>query len=220
MPVTPCESASRFCFAKWIIPFLWYSQVFKNGFGELSSEFWLGHEKISLVTSSETQLSLLSGDVINGQAPRFVVLYEWFMLGREAGSYQLFYSKSSGNEDKLSPRKPFVTADRVGDYNCGSTYAYGSYWHEQDSSCLGSNLFGKTNEWGSQGIQWFGRDTGIVTNWKWKIKTFQGKFHICLYHIRDFTPDIYTYSLNGVNTNIQWSAGFVIGLWKQSHRCL
>ena len=156
----------------------------------MSSEFWLGHEKINLVTSSETQLSLLTGYNYGYKSWPFVVLYEWFMLGREYGSYQLYYSKTSGSDNKLPVRKPFVTADRPGGANCGNTT--GSYWHKLDSSCIGSNLFGKPNEGGRQGAQWYGENKRKVANWKWKIKTFQSKFR-CVYHVRESTTELYEY---------------------------
>ena len=142
----------------------------------MAGEFWLGHDKISYITSSETQHSLLSGHGVSdfGIISRFVILYERFILSREEDSYKLRYTTSFGSENRLNIRTNFVTADHDGDANCGSTV--GSYWHKTDSSCVNSNLFGIPTQGGLQGAQWFGKDTSKVANWKWMVKSLQGEF--------------------------------------------
>jgi hypothetical protein len=109
------------------------------------------------------------------QPSLFVMLYEWFMLGREDAGYKLHFSSPVGSGNRLLAARPFVTQDRDGVSLCGQNI--GSYWHKLHASCLYSNLFGKHGEGGLQGAQWWGKDVGKVSFWQWKIRSSHGGLH-------------------------------------------
>ncbi len=142
----------------------------------MSGEFWLGHDKIHRITKAQIQHSLLTGrDDTNGL---FGVLYHWFMLERKDADYKLRFSSPLGSGNRLLSGKSFVTDDRDSDVECGRNI--GSYWHKPDASCVHSNLFGKTGEAGQLGVQWMGKDNGIVSSWLWKIRTSHGGLDLFL----------------------------------------
>ena len=146
-------------------------QEFRDGFGDLSAEFWLGHQRIHLLTSAQVQDSLLT--IKNEHNNLFSMRYEWFMLEREDADYKLRYSSPDGDVDQLLVGTSFVTSGRDSDHGCGVTY--GPYWHRSDAACLKSNLFGLYGQGGQTGTQWMGQDSGKVNFWQWKIKSSQGE---------------------------------------------
>ncbi|XP_069117053.1 ficolin-3-like [Argopecten irradians] len=114
---------------------------YKNGFGDLSGNFWLGNEKIWLLTLNPRVLrvELESWDGTNGYAQ-----YTTFQVASEAENYRLNVQGKSGNiTDSLSYHNGygFTTSDRDHDsqeYNCAVVYE-GAWWHHD---CLNSNLNG------------------------------------------------------------------------------
>ncbi|EDS26574.1 techylectin-5B [Culex quinquefasciatus] len=119
-------------------------EQFKNGFGHLEGEFWLGLEKIHQLTySTPHELHVLLEDFEGTQA---VAKYEEFAIASEYEFYKLVklgtYSGTAG--DSLSGHKDhnFSTFDRDNDKhetaNCATVYN-GAWWH---GKCHSSNLNG------------------------------------------------------------------------------
>nr|XP_060626297.1 veficolin-1-like [Anolis sagrei ordinatus] len=119
-------------------------QSYKNGFGNQASEFWLGNDKIHLLTNSVTQQLRIDAEDFNNT--RTYVTYSGFKISSEEEKYTLsMVSYVDGNMgDSLSAHggRAFSTRDRDNDShyteNCAVVYK-GSWWY---GDCHASNLNG------------------------------------------------------------------------------
>ncbi|XP_046863698.1 ryncolin-1-like [Xenia sp. Carnegie-2017] len=117
-------------------------QDYKNGFGNLKSEFWLGLDKISRLTS-RTQ-NKLRIDMEDTKGNKKYAEYDFFSVTSEKQKYKLGLGKYSGTAgDSFSSHKgmAFSTKDSDNDKssgNCAIVFK-GAWWYE---SCHASNLNG------------------------------------------------------------------------------
>nr|XP_020645672.1 fibroleukin [Pogona vitticeps] len=122
---------------------------YKNGFGNLSREFWLGNDKIHLLTKSKDMQLRIELEDFNGI--REYAKYEQFYVANEFLKYRLSISGYSGtagdalhyNKYYNHDQKFFTTPDKDNDRypsgNCGAYYSSG-WWFD---ACLAANLNGK-----------------------------------------------------------------------------
>ena len=118
---------------------------YKEGFGQLTAEFWLGNDKIHRLTASRP--SSLRVDLEDWNRVRVYAKYENFRIGDEQAKYRLEVSSYSGTAgNSLAARHnhmAFSTKDRdndgAGSYDCANNYP-GSWWY---GYCLYSNLNGQ-----------------------------------------------------------------------------
>ncbi|XP_054844291.1 fibroleukin [Eublepharis macularius] len=122
---------------------------YKNGFGNLSREFWLGNDKIHLLTKSKEMQLRIELEDFNGV--KEYAKYEQFYVANEFLKYRLSisgYSGTAGDALHFSKyynhdQKFFTTPDRDNDRypsgNCGAYYSSG-WWFD---ACLAANLNGK-----------------------------------------------------------------------------
>uniref|UniRef100_A0A8C5J447 Fibrinogen like 2 n=1 Tax=Junco hyemalis TaxID=40217 RepID=A0A8C5J447_JUNHY len=122
---------------------------YKHGFGNLSREFWLGNDKIHLLTRSQEMQLRIDLEDFNGI--REYAKYEHFYVANEYLKYRLSvhgYSGTAGDALHYSrhynhDQKFFTTPDRDNDRypsgNCGAYYSSG-WWFD---ACLSANLNGK-----------------------------------------------------------------------------
>ncbi|XP_069102183.1 ficolin-2-like [Argopecten irradians] len=119
---------------------------YKNGFGGLLGNFWLGNDKIHLLTSTSMILRVvLEGlDGKTGYAQ-----YSSFQIANEAQNYKLSVSGFSGNGVSYNALGPhngyaFSTYDRDNDdkntENCASTYE-GAWWYYNCHNCNLNGLY-------------------------------------------------------------------------------
>ncbi|XP_046861356.1 angiopoietin-related protein 7-like [Xenia sp. Carnegie-2017] len=115
---------------------------YKNGFGDLKGEFWLGLDKIYRLTSARrNKLRVDLGDWSGNKA---YAEYDYFAVENEAHKYQLSLGSYSGNAgDSLHYHKgmAFSTKDSDNDKdggNCATDYK-GAWWYKH---CHQSNLNG------------------------------------------------------------------------------
>ena len=66
---------------------------YKNGFGNLAGEFWLGLDKIHRLSSSEQ--NVLRVDLESFENEKAYAVYESFSVGNESDSYRLNFNDSS-----------------------------------------------------------------------------------------------------------------------------
>ena len=116
---------------------------YKQGFGSLDGEFWLGNEKLYRLLSSSKQFELRvdHGDFKGNSR---YAKYNSFMIGPESDGYKLEVSGYSGNAgDSLEYHngKTFITKDRDNESKC-STRRYGGWWYDH---CFRANLNGLYN---------------------------------------------------------------------------
>ena len=126
---------------------------YKNGFGTLDTEFWLGNEKIHAITSTggyELRVDLK----YNGQSK--YARYDRFSIADESNNYKLTvgsYSGTAGDSLTHHNGSPFTTKDRDNDSwggNCAVEYT-GAWWYKD---CHQSNLNGKWKAGGYKGPSW------------------------------------------------------------------
>ena len=128
--------------------------AYRNGFGTLETEFWLGNEKIHAITSAgryELRVDLK----YNGQSK--YARYDRFSIADESNNYKLTVGSYSGTAgDSMTEwqnGQPFSTYDRDNDRsldNCAEKYT-GAWWYR---NCHLSNLNGKWGGARSKGLTW------------------------------------------------------------------
>ncbi|KAJ8032857.1 Ficolin-1 [Holothuria leucospilota] len=150
---------------------------YKQGFGALTHEFWLGNDKIHTLTVQNTyQLRI---DVLNPHVGPVYHLYGSFSIGDETDKYRLSVGEEQGktagvvgNPLRWNNGRLFSTHDQDNDdtvtYNCAQrhrgawwykfvshyNYYYAYYlcwkWHVENSAhfCSDSNLNGDYQETG------------------------------------------------------------------------
>ncbi|XP_034471788.1 angiopoietin-related protein 2-like [Drosophila innubila] len=116
---------------------------YKNGFGDLDGEFFMGLDKIHAMTAERPQELLVLLEDFEGDK-RFEK-YEKFAIGSEDQQYELHtLSKGSGNAgDSFSEHRgmKFTTYDRDNDLSSGNCARRGSgaWWYKH---CQHSQLTG------------------------------------------------------------------------------
>ena len=112
---------------------------YKNGFGDVRGEFWLGNEKIHQLTEIPSQLRVEINTTSSGNK---YAKYDNFTVTNEASNYTLFVGFYSGDaNDHLTYHNSmaFTTKDRDNDKsggNCAKSHK-GAWWY---NSCYNSNL--------------------------------------------------------------------------------
>ncbi|KAK1786928.1 hypothetical protein P4O66_017300 [Electrophorus voltai] len=133
---------------------------YKNGFGTIRGDFWLGNEHIFRLTRQPTVLRIELEDW-EGEA-RYTE-YGFFTLSNELNSYKLFlanYSGNAGDSLRYHNNTNFSTKHKDND-KCVDDCAQlrkGGYWY---NCCTDSNLNGMFYRYGahtknSDGITWYG----------------------------------------------------------------
>ncbi|XP_067236425.1 uncharacterized protein fgl2b [Chanodichthys erythropterus] len=122
---------------------------YKNGFGKLIEEFWLGNDKIHLLTKAKNMS--LRIEIEDYEGDREYAHYDHFYVANESQQYRLSisgYSGTAGNAMQFNKKynhdqKLFTTPDRDNDQypsgNCGAYYSSG-WWFD---ACMSANLNGK-----------------------------------------------------------------------------
>ncbi|XP_031565948.1 ryncolin-1-like [Actinia tenebrosa] len=115
---------------------------YKNGFGNLKGEFWLGLDKINRLTHQTR--NRLRVDLQDTKGNSAYAEYNYFAVTSERNKYKLSLGTYSGTAgDSLSRNRgmAFSTKDRDNDVSAGKCAVLykGAWWYE---SCHNSNLNG------------------------------------------------------------------------------
>lgn len=131
---------------------------YKNGFGDLTGEFWLGNSRIhEITTKDEYELYILMEDLEGEQR---YARYKTFYIGDIQSKFTLDVGNFSGNAgDSLDTTyhksQPFSTLDRDSSSNCVEKYK-GGWWY---NNCHRSNLNGLylngSHKSYANGIEWY-----------------------------------------------------------------
>ena len=130
---------------------------YKSGFGQLTTEFWLGNDKIHRLTASRP--SSLRVELEDWSGVRVYAKYGRFSIGDEQAQYRLevsSYSGTAGDSLVYHNNMAFSTKDRDNDRlgrNCAVIYT-GAWWYK---NCHSSNLNGKYlgNKNDDRGARWY-----------------------------------------------------------------
>ena len=124
---------------------------YKNGFGDVRGEFWLGNEKIHQLTEIPSQLRVEINTTSSGSK---FAKYSNFTITNEATNYTLFvdsYSGSASDYLEYHNGMSFTTKDRDNDENgrnCAEIRR-GAWWYK---SCVYSDL---NSNYGDNSYTWY-----------------------------------------------------------------
>ncbi|EDO39897.1 predicted protein, partial [Nematostella vectensis] len=130
---------------------------YKQGFGNETGEFWLGLDKIHLLTH-QTENTSLRVEMTNSDMATKHAKYSYFAVSDEDNKYTLRLGSYSGEFNagdamKNHHGRPFSTKDRDNDANsgnCAVTY-HAAWWF---ISCFDSSLNGPYHPHSGHGIAW------------------------------------------------------------------
>ncbi|XP_016961774.1 fibroleukin-like [Drosophila biarmipes] len=132
---------------------------YKTGFGNIKREFFIGLEKLHLITKAHR--CEVSIELRDASGNRRFALYDQFEIGSERESYNLKvvgnYSGTAGDSLKYHEKAKFSTYDRDNDShtdNCAKHH-HGGWWFKK---CATSSLNGKYYKSGKKPE---GKDYGI-----------------------------------------------------------
>uniref|UniRef100_A0A8C5QHQ0 Fibrinogen like 2 n=1 Tax=Leptobrachium leishanense TaxID=445787 RepID=A0A8C5QHQ0_9ANUR len=132
---------------------------YKSGFGNLTAEFWLGNDKLHLLTKSSNMILRIELEDFKGS--KEYAQYDQFYVANEIIRYRLTvggYTGTAGdamqyNKQYNHDQKFFTTPDRDNDRypsgNCGAYYSSG-WWFD---ACMSANLNGKYYDKDYKGIR-------------------------------------------------------------------
>ncbi|XP_049549414.1 fibrinogen-like protein A [Anopheles darlingi] len=131
---------------------------FRDGFGDLNKEFWLGLEKIHQITSGRKHELIVELKNFNGTYK--YVRYDAFELGSESDQYDVKnigkYSGTVGGEASFIKGSKFATKDRHIDEiggQCARRYE-GAWWYT--IFCAYANLNGRyMNDINEKSMHWY-----------------------------------------------------------------
>ncbi|XP_067939435.1 microfibril-associated glycoprotein 4-like [Watersipora subatra] len=132
--------------------------MYKDGFGNASGEYWLGLNKLHILTQTNRRLNIL---VKSANETTKSGTWSSFITGSERNNYKLNVSSVAYNGSltssglSINNGMAFSTADRDHDiwsgYNCAALY-HGAWWYK---NCGLSNLNGGYHKHGlSEGVYW------------------------------------------------------------------
>eukprot|EP00795_Rhopilema_esculentum_P000478 gene478-10155_t len=133
---------------------------YKDGFGDLSRNMWIGLENMNFLTSSEKSATLRVDITFQESARKYKAFakYETFKVQSEANGYRLHIGNFSGNDVNAMETqngKQFSTGDRDQDgcsCSCASLYT-GGWWFGDCSKGPSANLNGIYTEEGTDPAQ-------------------------------------------------------------------
>ncbi|XP_056628570.1 angiopoietin-related protein 7 [Triplophysa dalaica] len=132
---------------------------YKNGFGAIRGDFWLGNEHIFRMTRQPTVLRI---DMEDWEGQTRYAEYNFFTLSNEMNSYRLLianFTGTAGDSLRYHNNTNFSTKNKDNDKcvdNCAQL-RQGGYWY---NCCTDSNLNGVFHRYGSHakntdGISWY-----------------------------------------------------------------
>ncbi|XP_071837345.1 fibrinogen-like protein A isoform X2 [Apostichopus japonicus] len=136
------------------IDFYRYWDEYKNGFGFLNTEFWLGNDKIALLTNQKNYE--LRIDITDRHGSSYFAKYNLFRISDEQSKYRLvnidgYDSTSSVGIDRMSwhKNKLFSTRDQDNDgwsdYHCAEKHVgawwFGHYYYQPSSTTCANDYY-------------------------------------------------------------------------------
>ena len=158
---------------------------YKNGFGDLSDNFWWGNEKLAHALNDGRQYELRI-DLFDWEGEHGYAKYSHFYIAPESDNYRLNISGYSGNTPGGDPLYfvngyKFSTFDRDNDaltYQFNCAVVYGGFWWSACGKFKPNNRYSRTSyaprSKGLRWIQWRG--------YRYSLKTVQMAFRATNYN--------------------------------------
>ncbi|XP_059175173.1 ficolin-1-like [Physella acuta] len=133
---------------------------YKNGFGSLAGDYWLGNDWISNLT--QNGYSELRFDM-KYKGKSYYMVYSNVTVGNEANLYKIMFTYKTGNAaDDFTWHNgmAFTTVDRdndVNSYNCAEKWK-GGWWYGRDCYRVNVNGVWASKTFG-EGIIWYSIST-------------------------------------------------------------
>ena len=115
---------------------------YKNGFGNLTQEFWLGNDRIYRLTDQHHELLVELEEYDKSVAH---ARYSYFSIGSEENGYELHlgsYTGSAGDVLTYHKNVKFSTKDEKNDEGCSQEYRSGWWYKGCNMNNSGVNLNG------------------------------------------------------------------------------
>ncbi|XP_022107440.1 microfibril-associated glycoprotein 4-like [Acanthaster planci] len=135
-------------------------ESYRQGFGDLNGEFWLGNDNLHRLTAQGVyRLRIDLEDFENNTA---YAVYDTFRVADGSANYRLTvegYSGTAGDALSYHSNQSFTTKDRDkdsnGPYNCAVKYS-GAWWYKSchHSNLNGMYLGGQTSVY-AKGVVWY-----------------------------------------------------------------
>ncbi|XP_059176738.1 ficolin-1-like [Physella acuta] len=135
-------------------------EEYKQGFGTLTGDFWIGLDFIySLITQHSYELRV----DMKYQNRSYYAKYHTFSIANEADKFRLTvtgWSGTTGDSFYAQNNKQFYTIDRPSANTCTEHYQAGWWWGNCYSVFL-NGLWNETRRW--NGIHWDSLGQGVTT---------------------------------------------------------
>ena len=152
---------------------------YKNGFGNISGEFWLGNDKIHRLTESMDMS--IRFDLVDSDGKQAFAEYEIFYVGDESDEYRLYvesYSGTAGDSFLYHSGMKFSTKDKghtIFGARCAKRFR-GAWWYRacHRSNLNGQYLSGRRIPF-AEGIKWMtlNGDRGSLVQTEMKLRPFK-----------------------------------------------
>ena len=110
--------------------FYLYWKDYKDGFGNLTGEFWLGNDKIHYITTQRNYSMRMEVTYITGE--KKYATYDRFWVESENSTYRLhvwgFFGNTDSNYWKYHNKMTFSTRDAGSGKSCAQQYK-GAHWY-------------------------------------------------------------------------------------------
>ncbi|XP_052087285.1 fibrinogen-like protein A isoform X3 [Mytilus californianus] len=106
---------------------------YKEGFGDVEKEYWLGNKYLNILTSSGKYE--LRVDLVDTNNKKTYAVYKTFAVGDENSKFKLtigVYTGTAGDNMHYSNGRYFTTKDRDNDSssrNCATIFNLGPWWN-------------------------------------------------------------------------------------------
>ncbi|XP_055950089.1 techylectin-like protein [Argiope bruennichi] len=161
---------------------------YKQGFGDVAKDFWLGNDNIYALTNQRLYSIRFDFQAVDGE--KRYALYDIFWIDDERSKYAINIKDYSGNAgdsmNSIHDNQKFSTKDQDNDshkdHHCALTYK-GGWWY---NACHDSNLNGLyhrgPHESNADGVNWKSfkghKESLLISEMKTRPKNFRSQLHL------------------------------------------